>query len=310
MSLDGNSLIYSSYLGGSNDEVADGIAVDATHGAWIVGTTRSADFPIRGGPIPGQQRKFGGDVDAFLIRVAPDGLSVTFSTFAGGPNADLGYDVAVDRTGAVYATGDGGLGFPITPGMKPCSSFAGSRGGAFVIRRKSVATQAQRIYSTCLPAAVGYGIAVDTNFNAYVTGSAFPTFPATPGAYQPNIPSPLGFYSGFVAKLRSSASVVYATFLGGTTGSTQGRDVAIGAAGAAYVAGSTSSTDFPGVPPLNPDPTAGFLSKLTPQGNGLQYTVRLGASINGVSVRKPQYARESRCLRRFTQRATDTQASL
>ena len=87
LSTAGNSLIYSTYLGGSKPDYGSGIAVDSEHAAWTVGTTRSEDFPIAGGPSAGQQRKFGGKADAFLARIAPDGLSVAFSTFVGGPDS-------------------------------------------------------------------------------------------------------------------------------------------------------------------------------------------------------------------------------
>ena len=76
----GNSLIYSGYLGGSANDFASGIAVDATHAAWVVGSTYSRDFPILGGPSTGQQRQLSGTSDAYLARIAPDGLSVAFST--------------------------------------------------------------------------------------------------------------------------------------------------------------------------------------------------------------------------------------
>ena len=144
LTLGGSALIYSSYLGGSKYDKAYGIAVDAARGAWVVGATTSSDFPIAGGPSAGQQRKFGGLWDAFLARIAPDGLSVAFSTFKGGPGYDFAYDVAIDRTGSVYATGSNTPGFPVTPGMRPCGPIQ----DAFVVRLKGRGTQAP--YATCL----------------------------------------------------------------------------------------------------------------------------------------------------------------
>jgi hypothetical protein len=76
-------------------------------------------------------------------------------------------------------------------------------------------------------------------------------------------------------------------FLGGTDGSSVGTGIATDADGDTWVVGNTSSTTFPGAPPVTPNPTAGFLVKLDKNGNGPLYTILLGASINGVAVIKP-----------------------
>ena len=262
-SPDGNVLVYSTYLGGSGQEHGNGIAVDSAHAAWVVGTTDSSDFPIFGGPNAGQQRTHGGGFDAFLAKIAPSGMSVAFSTYAGGQGDDKGYSVAVDSTGSVYATGSGASKFPITTGMRPC----GTSGGAFAMRLKGIGTQTR--YATCLPHAEGAGIAVDANFNAYLTGIAYDDFPTTPGAYQRTKPTPRnsGLFTAFVAKLTSSGGVGYSTYLGGTSGITFARGIAATKGGIAYVGGGTSSTDFPGLGDLKVNPTGGFLLKLAPQGN-------------------------------------------
>jgi hypothetical protein len=277
LNLDGNSLIYSTYLGGSNSDRATGIAVDSTHAAWVAGTTSSQDFPIAGGPAAGQQRQYGGTDDAFLAKLAPDGLSVVFSTFVGGPGEEGSGGVAIDRIGSVYATGVASTGFPITTGMKPCGT-----GDAFVVRLKGIGTQAR--YATCLGPANGLGIAVDSKFNAYVTGYTFSgKFPTTPGAFQPTKLAPDGtIASGFVTKLGSSGSVIYSTYLGGKDGYTYAFNIAVDRGRATYVVGATSSVTFPKLP--NP---GGFLSKLTPHGNGVHYSASFGSTVSGIFLQQP-----------------------
>ena len=283
LTLAGNSLVYSSYLGGTESDYAYGIAVDPEHGAWVVGSTESEDFPIVGGPNAGQQRMHGGDWDGFMARIAPDGLSVAYSTFVGGPSEDALQAVAVDRTGSVYTSGYGGYGFPITTGMKPCGSLA----DVVVVRLKGRGTQPR--YATCLGPGDAWGIAVDTKFNAYATGYTHSAnFPTTSGAFQRNKPTAdPESSSGFVTKLGSSGAIAYSTYLGGKNGSTSGFDIAVDRGGAAYVVGETSATIFPGLPPLSPNSWNGFLAKLTPKGNGLQYSASFGSEIDDVSVFQP-----------------------
>ena len=282
MTLAGDSLIYSTYLGGSNDDYAIGIAVDSESGVWVVGRTDSDDFPIAGGPNAGQQRKFGGGVDGFLARVAPNGVPLAYSTYLGGPGFDFGLAVTLDRTGSVYVTGIGSPGFPITTGMKPCTSG----GGAFVVRLRGRGTQAR--YATCLGPGVGQGISTDANFNAYVTGWAFEGFPTTPGVFQrkkltPNALAP----SGFVTKLGSAGKVAYSTYFGGNDGYTVVYGIGVDRNGAVYIGGETSATKFPGLPPLTPAPLTGFVSKLTPGARGLSYSQVVGKSVLGLSLFQP-----------------------
>ena len=248
-------------------------------GAWVAGSTTSSDFPIKGGPSAGQQRKFGGLWDGFLARIAPDGLSVAFSTFVGGKGYDNVYDIALDRTGSVYATGSTTPGFPITPGTRPCGPIQ----DAFAIRLKGRGTQMP--YATCLGPGIGLGIAVDTKFNAYLTGYTYGGFPTTGGAYQPTKPvAEPNAYSAFVKKLNASAGVAYSTYFGASDGITVGEAIGVDSTGAAYIGGTLRATKFPGAPTLPNNQYLGYLSKLTPQGNGLSYTMILNTGISAVSV--------------------------
>jgi hypothetical protein len=131
---------------------------------------------------------------------------------------------------------------------------------------------------------IGRGIAVDAAGNAYVVGDTFsaaPTFPETPGAFQP---ASGGSFDVFVAKINPSASaLVYATFLGGASSEVAG-GIAVDGAGNAYVAGTTSSTaaTFPETPGAFQTVASGgadaFVAKLNPTGSALVYATYLGGA--------------------------------
>ena len=98
---DGSRLIYSTYLGGSDNEEGLGIAVDASGAAYVTGLTRSDDFPT----MNALQPQFGGNLDAFVAKIAPEGGATIFGTYLGGSEWDVGYSIAVDTAGAAHVTG-------------------------------------------------------------------------------------------------------------------------------------------------------------------------------------------------------------
>src|SRR2546428_57943 len=111
----GAALVYSTYLGGSSGDFANGIAVDATGSAYVTGTTVSADFPTTPGAA---QTTFGGGlVDAFVTKLNPTGSALVYSTYLGGGGSDQGFGIAVDTAGNAYRTGHGGgVNLPTRPG--------------------------------------------------------------------------------------------------------------------------------------------------------------------------------------------------
>src|ERR1019366_5313710 len=96
----GNSLVYSTYLGGNASDAANGIAVDASGSAYVVGDTTSFSFPSTG-----FQRGIHGVQDAFVAKLSADGSRLAYSTYLGGSSEDHGAAIAVDGGGAVYVTG-------------------------------------------------------------------------------------------------------------------------------------------------------------------------------------------------------------
>ncbi|HKV81724.1 MAG TPA: SBBP repeat-containing protein [Candidatus Sulfotelmatobacter sp.] len=245
----GGSLTFSTYLGGSGDDVANGIAVDNT-GVYVVGSTRSSDFPLQSA-----FQSSHGTSTAFVTKLTPGTpVALAYSTYLGGGTNDFASSVAV-ASGNAYVTGattDSTFPVTATAFQSTCGTAANCNGGsqdAFVTVFNSTGS-APLVYSTFLGGQAndqGLGIAVDSSGNAYVTGltqsSQFPVKSPLQSTFKG------GTQDAFVAKLDPSASpaantLVYSTFLGGTQ-SDAGSGIAVDGSGNAYVTGGTSSSDFP-----------------------------------------------------------------
>jgi len=285
-------LSYSTYLGGSNEEfdydygAVFGIAVDGDGNAYVTGTTRSADFPT----TAGADQTLGGEQDVFVTKFSPTG-AVVYSTYLGGPCDDVARSIAVDGAGNAYITGRANGGIcpsDVTPGVLVAKLSPTGAVIYSVVFGGSIADTS-----------IGQGIAVDGAGNAYVTGLADSNsrdFPTTPGALRTE-PCPY-IYSweaadGFVTKINAAGTdFVYSTYLCGSAHESP-NGIAIDAAGHAYVVGSTASSDFPTVNPLQAAPASsdsvtGFVSKFSPDGSHLIYSTYFGGSggdvIEGIAV--------------------------
>ena len=272
----GSVLVYSSYLGGSREDVGRGIAVDSAGNAYVAGYTSSDDFPLQSA----LQSKRGGARDAFIAKISADGTTLIYSTYLGGQATDLANAIAVDATGAAYITGITYGPFPThNPFQK---SLAGGK-DAFV--SKISPDGSALVYSTYLGGDsddFGTAIAVDLNGSAYVTGvTGSSNFP-TQAAIQPKFGATnlLGA-DAFVSKLAPDGSkLLYSTYLGGK-GTDVGTSIAVAPDGSAYVAGETNSADFPSAAAIQPALAGldnGFIVKLTPAGSALTYSTFLGGS--------------------------------
>ncbi len=274
----GTALVYSTYLGASGDDVGYGIGVDATDDAYITGYTTSTNFPTMN-PL---QSANGGAYDAFVAQFNPSGSALVYSTYLGGSEDDIGLGLAVDSSGNAYITGvTGSTNFPTKNPLQPANGGAGTNSSnAFVTK---INHSGSLVYSTYLGGSGGddgFGIAVDSAGNAYVTGytdsTNFPTanpLQATPG----------GNGDAFVSKINSSGTALsYSTYLGGGN-LDWGYGIAVDNTGNAYVTGYTASTNFPTSNPFQAANAGGydiFVTQINPSGSGLVYSTYLGGSGN------------------------------
>jgi hypothetical protein len=294
LSAEGNSLVYSTYLGGSSSEGLNGlaIAVDDSGNVYLTGDTSSEDFPTTPGafqPAPSRPIGFPNDREVFVARVNLSESVLDFSTYLSGDRFEAGTSIAVDRDANVYVSGrTRSSDFPT---MNP---FQSNHGGDFddVFVTKLNSTGSALIYSTYIGGQgneEANGIVVDNSGSAYLVGytNSF-DFP-TENPFQANFNGGGDRFSGdaLVAKLSSDgSSLIYSTYLG-SAGGERGFGIAIDASGSAYVTGRTDSVDLPvphNFPTENPiQATLGgfidaFVTKLSPSGSTLEFSTYLGGS--------------------------------
>jgi hypothetical protein len=294
LSPSGNTLIYSTYLGGTGGagDVALGIALDSSGNAYTVGTTSSTDFPTSASPL---QPYLSGASNGFVTKLNPGGKGASdlvFSTYLGpGGGSGAGAKaVAVGSFGNVYVTGaTSDATFHVTAGayQTTCSSCSAAAFDVFL----TVINPAGNayVYSTFLGgsgADVGFGVAVDSSGNAYVTGSTssstdFPIKSALQTTYGG------GSFDAFITKINPAGTglsdLIYSTYLGGS-GSDAAAGIAVDKNASAYVTGQTASPNFPTTASPTQASLAGgsgvdaFVSEINPAGSQLIFSTYLGGT--------------------------------
>ncbi len=291
LNREGNAVVYSTYLGGSDDDCGEGIAVDSAGNAYVAGETLSTDFPITQGAFqPACASCSNGLVDSFAAKLSPDGSELAYSTYIGGKDEDLFPMIAIDRGGNMYIEGSTfSTDYPTTAQafQRVCSSCANGAPDIYVTKLNPAGTRL--VYSTYLGGSdweiCGTQIAVDRSGSAYVNGFTCSTdFPTNP------LQAPAGGCDGFLTKLNPAGNkLVYSTYLGG--GDFDGVwGTTVDSAGNAYVSGVTFSTDFPttvGAFQTNfvggshcPFPLCSdaFVAKISASGKRLAYSTYLGGN--------------------------------
>ena len=296
MSPDGAEMLYWRVIGGTGREGAVALALDGSGGAYVAGTSTSADFPTTAGAL---QASFQAPSNqAFVAKLDAEG-EVRYATFVGGTSNTSGRDIAVNATGEVLLTGQSvGEGFPTTPGAAATSDAINAM----------YTVKIDRTGATLLAAVRGIGsgrVAMDLAGNLYVAGEVLGggDIPITPGSFQAEhgfgacggtvflgIPC---FY-GFVTKLNPSGTeVIFSTWLTGRHGS-RVTALHVDQKGNVLVAGLTNSRDFPTTPgvlvdrhianaprppqPIGPHPAvyppqaSGYVAKLNETGTSLLFS--------------------------------------
>jgi hypothetical protein len=278
LSADGSQLLYSTYVGGSSNDNAYGIAAEADGSVVVAGSTASSNFPLTSGVL---QTALKGGLDGFVFKLNGDGTNLVFSTLLGGSSADVANAVTVDASGAIYLAGTtSSSDFPTTAGEVQRTLSGGS--DAYVAKLR--ADGAQVVFSTYLGGSsssdYAKSIAVDLDGNAYVVGyTSSANFPVSSGAVQAVLK---GGQDAFVTKLRADGQgLVYSTLLGGS-GADSGVGIAISSAGFAYVTGSTYSSDYPTTSNALQTSLGGygdaFFTVLSVDGRSIAYSSYLGGS--------------------------------
>jgi len=279
-------LEYGTYLGGSGNDRATGIAVDSTGSVYVAGYTDSADFPLATlGSLPA------GATHVFVTKLDASGSNLVFADYIGGNSQDYGYAMVLDSANNVYVAGStASSDFPMV------NPYQGTYPGSFnAFLTKISANGSSLLYSTYLGgngSDIPSGLAMDSSNDVFLAGSTSSTNFPVANAYQPTVaPNQgglLGNY-GFITKFNpTESSLVYSTYLGGNSnvalncGGTPCwpspysaiSSIAVDGNGDAYVAGTTNTYNFPttqgayltmDVTQLNGN--VGFVSKFSSSGS-------------------------------------------
>ena len=285
--LDGaGHLVYSTYLGGSSDDVATAIAVDASGNVYVSGYTDSINFPTT---AQAPQRNYGGGYnDAFLAKLNSAGDALVYSTLLGGTGSDVVNGLALNASGGACVVGS--TDSPVLPLTNPVqSALQNSDDDALIACINAAGTQWSFLtYLGGTGEDLAYGIAIDGAGTIYVTGTT--TSADFPTTARMSRSASRGDYDIFVVHLNPGGSIISSTVLGGT-GSDAGTSIALDASGAIWVAGYTSSVDIPVASAFQSSMGGsfdGYVARLTADGSALQFATYLGGSgddrIYGVAI--------------------------
>jgi hypothetical protein len=281
------SLLSSTNLGGSADDIGEGIAVDAGGRVYVTGTTSSPDFPVTG-----TSESPGAWVDqAFVAKLSPDGSRLVYSRWLGGAAGASGQAIAVDAAGhALVAGSTSSHDFPV--GRAAQHTWGGGFSDGFVV--KISPSGRSLLWSTFLGGRGEeslQGIAVGGDGRVWVTGwTSSPDYPVR-AAFQRRL---RGETDAVVSGFTPGGQLIASTFLGGRQAEA-GEGIAVDAAGRLRVVGATSSADFPVVHPLQaecglPGPVCAdaFVAEIRPGGTRIVWATYLGgqdaSSAFGVAV--------------------------
>lgn len=260
LTLDGKTVNWSTYVGGSSGDEAFGISLDSLGDVFVAGQTTSADFPVKN-PLP-QGGSYNGAGDAFVTEVSADGSQFLVSSYIGGSGLDLATGVSWNATtgnvsvgGSTQSPTSGGVGLPVTAGAfqqicgtdGTCNSATvpvGPKDDAFVVTFNP--STSQYVFVTYVGGEFfddATALTTDAAGNVYITGKTQSQSFPTQNPLQPSLGG--GVQNAFVTALNPTGSaLVYSTYLGGN-GFDEGLGIVVDTNNDAYITGSTTSTTFP-----------------------------------------------------------------
>ncbi len=232
----GPQLLYSTYVGGTGDDIGNGISLDASGNAYVTGSTTSSDFPKAS--IAQFQTTYGGATDAFVAKInnpitgtgtTTTNVQLTYSTYLGGSAADVGNAIVVDGIQGARVIGTTSSGDLSSKVLNAIQGTIGGGKDAFVARLDTVSggTTGTNQFLTFLGGTgddAGTGIAIDSSTNTYVVGeTSSGNFPlGTAPAHQPGI---AGAPDAFVAKLGPTLNLALTVATPSTTSVNAGNQV-------------------------------------------------------------------------------------
>jgi uncharacterized protein (TIGR03437 family) len=264
------TLLFSTYLGGSNSDAASAVATDAAGNAYVTGSTNSADFPVTNAFQP----TFGGGIcrgpftsppcpDAFVTKISAGGTLV-YSTFLGGNATDGGSGIAVDSAGEANVSGwTNSTNFPVV------NALQSTPGNSFIAKFNAEGNGL--LFSTYFDGEIG-PVALDPMGNAFVLGSGSELTASSPNVIAPSLINPCAggaiSVTPLLAEFRPDGSLAYAGLLGGTGDTDIAVGIAVDSSGNVYAAGNTNSGDFPVTAGAYQTVFgSGFLAKIDPTGS-------------------------------------------
>jgi len=272
-------LVWAAYVAGTSDNAfGNNLAIDKDGNAYLVGSTKATDFPT----LNAIQSANHGGSEAFVLEVSSSGNSLVYSTYLGGPGQDYARAIQVDESGNAYVTGvtAGGPGFPLLNAEQ--SIF----GGSLDTFAAKIAPGGSLLYCTYIGGnQIDYtnGVAIDSNGDLITYGDTGSSNFPVKNAYQPKLnggPNNTN-NDGWFAKLDPYGALIYASYIGGS-GNESVRGAQEDANGDLYLAGETSSTDFPTLNPIQAHNAGGTLdawvAELNPDASALIFSTYWGGS--------------------------------
>ncbi|NHJ15110.1 MAG: hypothetical protein EAX95_15615 [Candidatus Thorarchaeota archaeon] len=271
------SLIFSTYFGGSAQEVPTDVAVDSEDNIIIAGVTGSPDFPLMNAFQPDFTGGLEGAADCFLTKFSEDGQSLLFSTYFGGTGSDWCYTMNVDSNDRIAISGaTESSDFPLV------NAHQDARSGSLDIFVSLFEADGQSLlFSTYLgTTGIDHGrrVGFDSQGNVLLTGIVAIGELATEGAYQEEHAG--GAADVFLAKLNTNGALAYLTFLGGADNE-WGNDLAVDSEDNIVIIGYTLSDDFPMMNSYQAERAEYadmFITKFTPDGQSIVFSTYIGGS--------------------------------